>query len=44
MAKTKVAFVYDFDKQYRDVLTGEIVEGKVLLKIEGKKFRIFEKV
>ena len=37
-------FTYHFDGKYRDVITGEIVEGATALKILGKKFRIFEKV
>lgn len=37
-------FTYKFEGTYRDVITNEIVSGKVDFKIEAKKFRIFEKV
>ncbi len=37
-------FDYNFDGVYKDVLTGEEVSGKTHLKINGKKFRIFEKL
>lgn len=37
-------FTYHFDEKYKDVITGEIVEGDVHMAIEGKKFRIFEKI
>lgn len=38
------AFTFNFEGKYRDVITGEIFENETELKIEGKKFRIFEKV
>lgn len=37
-------FDYVFDGKYRDVITGETLEGSTHMKIEGKKFRIFEKI
>lgn len=37
-------FTYEFEGKYRDVITKQIVEGKTAMKIQGKKFRIFEKI
>ena len=39
-----VDFSYFFDGQWRNVITGEEARGSVELKIQGKKFAIFEKV
>ena len=39
-----VDFSYFFDGRWRNVITGEEVGGSVELKIQGKKFAIFEKV
>jgi hypothetical protein len=39
-----VCFTHVFDGQWRNVITGDVVTGKVKLTVRGKKFAIFEKL